>query len=209
MRISTCSVCADDADGGLKMTDEQRQNLYGCLSRFAAAAQEFEVDKTKATSRGLRVTEKAVVREVQAIIDKAKAEATKEARAQLRKELANADVVEDTPTRGLEYLGYERQYGRYDVDYETWYSDWSKQMAKKHTRDELMAMLPGVQADTSRAAVSHGRIVGRTTSMDSLSQARAQMGNVVRANSERASAITSALEIHDLFPEHAKGGDDD
>jgi len=40
--------------------------------------------------------------------------------------------------------------------------------------------------------------------MQSQSQRRAQTGNLTRAAGDKAIAIRGALEIHDLFPEHAR-----
>lgn len=102
---------------------------------------------------------------------------------------------------------YERKYGREDVDYETWYSDWMKQLARRHTRVELERLLGIKSAEASKAAQSHLRAIQATTSMQSNSQRRAQTGNVVRAAGDYMIALNGALEIHDLFPEHAQGGE--
>lgn len=96
----------------------------------------------------------------------------------------------------------ERKYGRNDVEYATWYSDWSKQLARTHTRAELEAMLGGAAAAGHAAGRAHLKAIERTTSMQSCSQARAQTGNVARATGDTRIAISGALEIHDLFPEH-------
>lgn len=99
-----------------------------------------------------------------------------------------------------------RHYTRADVDYGTWYSSWMKLLARNHTRDELTRMKGGARGDGKRATRSHLRAIERTTSMTGQSQARAQSGNVARAAGDKLIAIDGALEIHDLFPEHAKEG---
>lgn len=100
----------------------------------------------------------------------------------------------------------ERKYGRNDVDYATWYSAWSKQLALTKTRAELEAMRDGAAAAGRAASRSHLRAIQRTTSMQSRSQARAQTGNVSAATGELRIAVSGALEIYDLFPEHALEG---
>lgn len=99
-----------------------------------------------------------------------------------------------------------RQYGRDDVDYATWYSDWMKSLARQHTRAKLEVMLHGKRSEAQRAARSHLRAIEATTSMQSQSQRRAQTGNVVTAVGEHRIALRGALEIYDLFPEHTKEG---
>jgi hypothetical protein len=100
--------------------------------------------------------------------------------------------------------GTERQYGREDVSFDTWYSAWSKLLAKTYTRAELEKRA-GIASDAgSKAARSHLRAIQATHSMTSQSQRRAQTGNVSRAVGEERMAITGALEIYDLFPEHTK-----
>lgn len=97
-----------------------------------------------------------------------------------------------------------RQYGRDDVDYSTWYSDWMKRLAKTYTKAEIEKRL-GVAADAvAKAARTHLRAVQATHSMSSQSQRRAQSRNVVAASGEERIALSGALEIHELFPEHAK-----
>lgn len=96
------------------------------------------------------------------------------------------------------------QYGRDEVDYGSWYSSWSKALAKQHTVAELDRMLLGNRRSAVAAGASHLRAIDATHSMQSQSQRRAQTGNVVRAVGEAASAIRGAIEIHFLFPEHAR-----
>jgi hypothetical protein len=97
-----------------------------------------------------------------------------------------------------------RQYGREDVDYATWYSDWSKQLAKHYTRRELERRVGLASETASKAARTHLRAIQATHSMTSNSQRRAQSGNVVAAAGEEMMAVNGALEIYDLFPEHTK-----
>jgi hypothetical protein len=97
-----------------------------------------------------------------------------------------------------------RQYGREDVSYETWYSAWSKQLAKNYTRAELEKRVGIASEAASKAARTHLRAIEATHSMTSQSQRRAQSGNVVRAAGEERMAVNGALEIYDLFPEHTK-----
>lgn len=97
-----------------------------------------------------------------------------------------------------------RQYGRADVDYATWYNPWMKLLARTHTRAELEKR-SGIATVTGRkAAASRLRALDACGSQDNKSQFRAQMGNVARASGEEKIAISGALEIYELFPEHTK-----
>lgn len=96
-----------------------------------------------------------------------------------------------------------RQYGRNDVDYETWYSHWMKHLARTHAVADLERALYGINQATRKATKSHLRAIQATGSMQSQSMRRAHTGNVVAVGSETASALRGALEIHELFPEHA------
>lgn len=98
----------------------------------------------------------------------------------------------------------EAKYGRDDVDYETWYSPWSKMLAKNLTKAEIEKRAGFASKAAQKAAASHLRAIERTHSMTSNSQARAQSGNVCRAAGEERLALSGAWEIHNLFPEHAK-----
>lgn len=102
--------------------------------------------------------------------------------------------------------GTYRQYGRDDVDYHTWYSDWMKRLAKHHTRAELEALLHGKESEVRSASRRHLSAIQDTSSMSGQSQRRAQTRNVVAAAGEYAIALRGALEIYDLFPEHTKEG---
>lgn len=97
-----------------------------------------------------------------------------------------------------------RQYTRDDVEYDGWYSDWMKQLARTMTRSEIETALGIVSVEVKVAARLHHNAIARTTSMQGNSQGRAQAGNVVAAKGEYKIALSGALEIYDLFPEHAK-----
>jgi hypothetical protein len=95
-----------------------------------------------------------------------------------------------------------RQYGRDDVNYDTWYTDWMKQLARTKTRQELHEMIYGKTLEGKAAAKSKLRAMERTGSNLSMSSTRASLGNVVRAAGDTKIAVSGALEIYDLFPEH-------
>lgn len=97
-----------------------------------------------------------------------------------------------------------RQYGRGDVEYATWYSSWMKALALLHTADELRQLERGASADALRGARSHLRAIQKTGSMTGNSQARAHARNVTSAAGDFGIAIRGAIEIHELFPEFAK-----
>lgn len=100
------------------------------------------------------------------------------------------------------------KYSRADVDYETWYSPWMKALAAQNSVSELRRMLSGADAAASSAARAHLRAIDRSHSMSSCSAARASMRNVSAAAGDKVIAIRGALEIHELFPEHALARDD-
>lgn len=95
-----------------------------------------------------------------------------------------------------------RQYGREDVKYDTWYSDWMKSLAKKHTRAELEQMLGLYTSEAKRASKSHLRAIEKSGSMLGNSSRRASTWNAVALTYDYRVAISGALEIYDLFPEH-------
>lgn len=97
-----------------------------------------------------------------------------------------------------------RQYGRDDVQFETWYSDWMKRLALQHSLTELESMLGMKSSEATHAARAHLRAVDRTASMRGNSSARASTRNVVAAAGDTVLAIKGAMEIHELFPEQAK-----
>lgn len=101
-------------------------------------------------------------------------------------------------------MSADRQYGREDVSYDTWYNPWMKQLAAHYTRSELEAQLHGTRRESRKAGEAHERAIKRTSSMQSNSQRRAHTRNVAAAVGDRAIALSGAIEIHDLFPEHAK-----
>lgn len=98
----------------------------------------------------------------------------------------------------------EIQYTRKDIDFETWYSAWMKQLAKCYTISELESKLYGSNIEAKRAASNHLRAIQRTHSMQSNSQARAQTKNATAAAGDYSIALRGAIEIHQLFPEYAK-----
>lgn len=99
-----------------------------------------------------------------------------------------------------------RKYGRDDVDFATWYTPWMKQLAAHLSRSEIEKRLGVATFEGRKAARRHLAAIEATSSMHSQSQRRAQTGNVTRAAGEEAIALRGAIEIHELFPEHAKGG---
>lgn len=97
-----------------------------------------------------------------------------------------------------------RQYGREDVEYEAWYSDWAKTLATRYSRAEIETQLGITQAELSRSTHAHEAAIKATASMSGCSQRRAQARNCVAAAGEYRLALKGALEIHELFPEFAK-----
>lgn len=99
-----------------------------------------------------------------------------------------------------------RKYGRNDVSYDSWYSDWSRRLASVNTMAELEDMLYGAKRDARVSAASHLRAISATCSMAGQSARRAHARNVTAAAGDYAIALSGALEIHELFPENAKSG---
>ena len=95
-----------------------------------------------------------------------------------------------------------RQYGREDVNYSTWYTDWMKLLAKKYTRVELERLLGIKTVEAKKAGDSHLRSIEKSTSMAGNSSKKAAARNVVVAAGDYKIALAGALEIYDLFPEH-------
>lgn len=87
------------------------------------------------------------------------------------------------------------------------YNDWSRQMAKDYSKQELERMLFGSSKDLTSATKSHLSAINKTTSMTSNSQRRAQSRNNVTMSYERKYAIENALEIYRYFPEMTKQED--
>ena len=86
------------------------------------------------------------------------------------------------------------------------YSDWSRQLAKDYTPEELTSMLHQTEYALKRAAKSHLSAIGRSVSMTGNSQHRAQSRNSVTGASARRTALKDALEIYQFYPEHTKLG---
>ena len=97
-----------------------------------------------------------------------------------------------------------RNYGREDVDYETWYSDWMKRLALSHSKAELEKMLGKTQTSLEKSVKSHLSAIEATHSMTSNSGRRAKSRNSVAMDSETSGAIKGAIEIYELFPEKVK-----
>ncbi len=116
-------------------------------------------------------------------------------------------VATVTPSEGRDPAtsgGGARKYGRDDVDYDDWYSPWMKMLARSKTKHELQKMLGVATREAQKHASQHHAAIQATTSMTSQSQRRAQTGNALAGRADEAMAVRGALEIHDLFPEHAK-----
>ena len=86
------------------------------------------------------------------------------------------------------------------------YTAYARQLAKKHTRKELEAMLQGGNATQEAYAIQHLAAIKKTTSMQSNAARRANARNKLSAQYTKINAIRNAIEIHDVWPEHAKGG---
>lgn len=65
-------------------------------------------------------------------------------------------------------------------------------------------MLDGKQCEARGASESHLKAIQATGSMQGNSSRRAHARNVAAAAGETIIAIKGAIEIHELFPEHAK-----
>lgn len=98
----------------------------------------------------------------------------------------------------------ERKYDREDVDYETWYTPWMKMLAKNKTIFEIKKELGIATKEVSSAAAMHLKAIEKTTSMQSNSMARASSRNCIAGAGEYKGALSGALEIYELFPEHGK-----
>jgi len=48
-------------------------------------------------------------------------------------------------------MSWERKYGREDIDYETWYNDWSKLIARTKTLAEIKKDLGIVDVELGKA----------------------------------------------------------
>lgn len=86
------------------------------------------------------------------------------------------------------------------------YSDWSRQIAKHYTREEIEKEFNKCARQRGKLAESSLKSIQKTTSMQSNSQRRAQSGNALTGNYERMQAYKNALEIYDYYPEKTKEG---
>ena len=98
---------------------------------------------------------------------------------------------------------FMRKYGRDDVEYESFYSNWMKDLAKRHTKEQLENLYGTTANQAAKDASSHLRAIESSTSMTSQSARRAHTRNVVAASSDYKYALSGAIEIHELFPEFA------
>lgn len=92
------------------------------------------------------------------------------------------------------------------TDYETWFSDWMKQLALTYTRSELERQLTGNRHLAERATSAHHRAISATSGMASHSQRRAHARNAAAATGNRGIALRGALRIYDEHPIHTKEG---
>lgn len=99
-----------------------------------------------------------------------------------------------------------RQYDRKDIDYETWYSPWMKQLAKSHTRADLELKLYGAFASVKSCVCSHSRAIAREDRRIACTQRLAQSSADVGVAGDTVIALRGALEIYDLFPEYTAAG---
>lgn len=99
-----------------------------------------------------------------------------------------------------------RAYSSDEVEYSTWYSNWMKELARTKTKQELESLLGKTANEAAKGASSHLRAIEATASMGGQSARRAHARNVTAAAGDYKIAITGALEIYELFPEHTKEG---
>jgi hypothetical protein len=93
-----------------------------------------------------------------------------------------------------------------ELNYETWYPDWSKQLALQYTKAELIDEFEKVGGALRASTASHLRAIEKSTSMQGNSQHRAQARNVVASQGEYKINLGCALDIYKNFPEHTKEG---
>lgn len=98
-----------------------------------------------------------------------------------------------------------RQYTREDVSYATFYNPSMKRLALAHTRKELEGRFGIAGGEALAQAHCHLRAVERSASMSGNSGARARTRAGVEVAGQLKIDLAGALEIHDLFPEHARG----
>lgn len=97
-----------------------------------------------------------------------------------------------------------RQYGRDDIDYETWYTPWMKLLAKTCSKESLEGKLFGNSLNAKKAGLYHLRAIEGSCSMQGNSSRRASTRNAVAALGEFGISLRGALEIYELFPEKTK-----
>lgn len=97
-----------------------------------------------------------------------------------------------------------RQYTREDITYATFYNPNMKRLALAYTRAELEKRMGIARGEASVQAHNHLRAVERSTSMSGNSGARARTRAGVEVAGQLKIDLAGALEIHELFPEHAK-----
>ncbi|MCK5158518.1 MAG: hypothetical protein KAR08_05150 [Candidatus Heimdallarchaeota archaeon] len=84
------------------------------------------------------------------------------------------------------------------------YPEWSQSIAKTTSKSDIEKRINTLESNRDKYAESHLKAIEKSTSMQSNSQARAQTGNVVRANYEELQAYKNALEIQKNHPEKVK-----
>jgi len=92
------------------------------------------------------------------------------------------------------------------IDYETRYSEYSKSLAKNYSKSELEKSIAKIETEMPRATSAHLRAIEKTSSMQSNSQHRAKSRQVVDGLADEKRSLLAALEICELFPEHAQDG---
>lgn len=86
------------------------------------------------------------------------------------------------------------------------YSKWAQQIASTTSKRDIEKEIRETNNRREKYATSHLNAIERSTSMQSNSQARAQTGNVMRANYDTMVAYENALEIYKNYPQHTKDG---
>ena len=109
-------------------------------------------------------------------------------------------------SKSLPFLWHEVEKPRYEENKKTQYpyncySDWSKQIAKLNTVEEIEKIILECEKYSDKYARQHLAAIESTTSMQSQSQRRAQTRNNVTANYEKKRAYQNALEIKKYYPE--------
>ena len=100
----------------------------------------------------------------------------------------------------------ERQYGRSDIDYKTWYSDYARLLAVSKTYKELIELRTKENIKLELLTISHERSIKKTGSMSGNASNRAKSRNSVSGSSDTIFALNAAIEIYELFPEYTKEG---